>query len=428
MKYNNSKKAFTESQEVIPGGVNSPVRAFKSVNCNPVFFDYGIGSKVYDIDGNEYIDCISSWGPLIFGHADKTTQSKINDYLKRGTTYGAPTVIESEMAKKIIELVPSIEKVRMVNSGTEATMSAIRLARGYTSKNLILKFAGNYHGHGDSFLIKAGSGAMTLGLPDSPGVTKNTAKDTIIAEFNSIESVSEQFKKNPDKIAAVIIEPVAGNMGLVESKKDFLTELRNLCDQNNSLLIFDEVMSGFRLAKGGAQELYNVIPDITTLGKIIGGGLPVGAYGGKSKIMDYLAPNGPVYQAGTLSGNPLAMSAGLSVLNRLSEKLFNRLESISKKIHEGFLQNIHETRTNAVINRAGSMMTLFFTNNGKIENYNDAVTCDLEKYAKYFKSMLDQGIYLPPSQFECMFISSVYSEKDIKKIIQSNKKALQSIL
>ena len=428
MKYNNSKKAFTESQEVIPGGVNSPVRAFKSVNCNPVFFDYGIGSKVYDIDGNEYIDCISSWGPLIFGHADKTTQSKINDYLKRGTTYGAPTVIESEMAKKIIELVPSIEKVRMVNSGTEATMSAIRLARGYTSKNLILKFAGNYHGHGDSFLIKAGSGAMTLGLPDSPGVTKNTAKDTVIAEFNSIESVSEQFKKNPDKIAAVIIEPVAGNMGLVESKKDFLTELRNLCDQNNSLLIFDEVMSGFRLAKGGAQELYNVIPDITTLGKIIGGGLPVGAYGGKSKIMDYLAPNGPVYQAGTLSGNPLAMSAGLSVLNRLSEKLFNRLESISKKIHEGFLQNIHETRTNAVINRAGSMMTLFFTNNGKIENYNDAITCDLEKYAKYFKSMLDQGIYLPPSQFECMFISSVYSEKDIKKIIQSNKNALQLIL
>ena len=428
MKYNNSTKAFVESQELIPGGVNSPVRAFKSVNCNPVFFDYGKGSKVYDIDGNEYIDCISSWGPLIFGHADKTTQSKINEYLKRGTTYGAPTVIESEMAKKIIEFVPSIEKVRMVNSGTEATMSAIRLARGYTSKNLILKFAGNYHGHGDSFLIKAGSGAMTLGLPDSPGVTRNTAKDTVIAEFNSIESVSEQFKKNPDKIAAVIIEPVAGNMGLVESKKDFLVELRNLCDQNNSLLIFDEVMSGFRLSKGGAQELYNVIPDITTLGKIIGGGLPVGAYGGKSDIMDYLAPNGPVYQAGTLSGNPLAMSAGLSVLNRLDEKLFDRLELISKKIHEGFLQNINETGTNAIINRAGSMMTMFFTNNKKVENYNDAITCDLKKYAKYFKSMLDQGIYLPPSQFECMFISSVYSENDIKKIIQSNKKSLASIL
>tara|TARA_B100001113_G_scaffold101574_1_gene82149 strand:- start:6918 stop:8204 length:1287 start_codon:yes stop_codon:yes gene_type:complete len=428
MKYNNSTNAFVESQELIPGGVNSPVRAFKSVNCNPVFFDYGKGSKVYDIDGNEYIDCISSWGPLIFGHADKTTQSKINEYLKRGTTYGAPTVIESEMAKKIIEFVPSIEKVRMVNSGTEATMSAIRLARGYTSKNLILKFAGNYHGHGDSFLIKAGSGAMTLGLPDSPGVTRNTAKDTVIAEFNSIESVSEQFKKNPDKIAAVIIEPVAGNMGLVESKKDFLVELRNLCDQNNSLLIFDEVMSGFRLSKGGAQELYNVIPDITTLGKIIGGGLPVGAYGGKSDIMDYLAPNGPVYQAGTLSGNPLAMSAGLSVLNRLDEKLFDKLELISKKIHEGFLQNINETGTNAIINRAGSMMTMFFTNNKKVENYNDAITCDLKKYAKYFKSMLDQGIYLPPSQFECMFISSVYSENDIKKIIQSNKKSLVSIL
>ncbi len=425
--YNKSINAFEESQELIPGGVNSPVRAFKSVNCNPVFFDFGKGSKIYDIDGNEYIDCISSWGPLIFGHADKTTQSKIKDYLKKGTTYGAPTVIESEMAKKIIELVPSIEKVRMVNSGTEATMSAIRLARGYTSKNLILKFSGNYHGHGDSFLIKAGSGAMTLGLPDSPGVTKNTAKDTIIAEFNSIESVAEQFKKNPDKIAAVIIEPVAGNMGLVKSKKDFLKELRNLCDKNKSLLIFDEVMSGFRLSQGGAQQIYDVIPDITTLGKIIGGGLPVGAYGGKSEIMDYLAPNGPVYQAGTLSGNPLAMSAGLSVLNRLNDKLFNKLESISKKIHDGFMQNIRETETKAIINRAGSMMTLFFTEKEKIENYDDAISCDLSKYAKYFKSMLDEGIYLPPSQFECMFISSVYSAKDIDKIISSNKKSLQLI-
>ena len=425
--YNKSINAFEESQELIPGGVNSPVRAFKSVNCNPIFFDFGKGSKIYDIDGNEYIDCISSWGPLIFGHADKTTQSKIKDYLKKGTTYGAPTVIESEMAKKIIELVPSIEKVRMVNSGTEATMSAIRLARGYTSKNLILKFSGNYHGHGDSFLIKAGSGAMTLGLPDSPGVTKNTAKDTIIAEFNSIESVAEQFKKNPDKIAAVIIEPVAGNMGLVKSKKDFLKELRNLCDKNKSLLIFDEVMSGFRLSQGGAQQIYDVIPDITTLGKIIGGGLPVGAYGGKSEIMDYLAPNGPVYQAGTLSGNPLAMSAGLSVLNRLNDKLFNKLESISKKIHDGFMQNIRETETKAIISRAGSMMTLFFTEKEKIENYDDAISCDLSKYAKYFKSMLDEGIYLPPSQFECMFISSVYNTKDIDKIISSNKKSLQLI-
>ena len=280
---------------------------------------------------------------------------------------------------------------------------------------------------GERFLIKAGSGAMTLGLPDSPGVTKNTAKDTIIAEFNSIESVAEQFKKNPDKIAAVIIEPVAGNMGLVKSKKDFLKELRNLCDKNKSLLIFDEVMSGFRLSQGGAQQIYDVIPDITTLGKIIGGGLPVGAYGGKSEIMDYLAPNGPVYQAGTLSGNPLAMSAGLSVLNRLNDKLFNKLESISKKIHDGFMQNIRETETKAIISRAGSMMTLFFTEKEKIENYDDAISCDLSKYAKYFKSMLDEGIYLPPSQFECMFISSVYSTKDIDKIISSNKKSLQLI-
>ena len=423
--YNKSKIAFEQSKKLIPGGVNSPVRAFKSVKCSPVFFDHGKGSKLYDVDGNEFIDCISSWGPLIFGHADKITQEKLNEYLSKGTTYGAPTIIESKMAKKIIELVPSIEKVRMVNSGTEATMSAIRLARGYTSRNLILKFSGNYHGHGDSFLIKAGSGAMTLGLPDSPGVTKNTAKDTIIAEFNSIESVKEQFKQNLDQIAAVIIEPVAGNMGLVKSKRNFLVELRNICDENKTLLIFDEVMSGFRLAAGGAQELYNVIPDITTLGKIIGGGLPVGAYGGKSEIMDYLAPNGPVYQAGTLSGNPLAMSAGLSVLNRLNKKLYEKLENITKKIEKGFLKNIKETKSKAIVNRAGSMMTLFFTNQEKIETYNDAVRCNLDQYAKYFKNMLDMGIYLPPSQYECMFISSAYSEDDIKKIIDCNKKSLE---
>ena len=423
--YNKSKIAFEQSKKLIPGGVNSPVRAFKSVKCNPVFFDHGKGSKLYDVDGNEFIDCISSWGPLIFGHADKITQEKLNEYLLKGTTYGAPTIIESKMAKKIIELVPSIEKVRMVNSGTEATMSAIRLARGYTSRNLILKFSGNYHGHGDSFLIKAGSGAMTLGLPDSPGVTKNTAKDTIIAEFNSIESVKEQFKQNLDQIAAVIIEPVAGNMGLVKSKRNFLVELRNICDENKTLLIFDEVMSGFRLAAGGAQEIYNVIPDITTLGKIIGGGLPVGAYGGKSEIMDYLAPNGPVYQAGTLSGNPLAMSAGLSVLNRLNKKLYEKLENITKKIEKGFLKNIKETKSKAIVNRAGSMMTLFFTDQEKIETYNDAVRCNLDQYAKYFKNMLDMGIYLPPSQYECMFISSAYSEDDIKKIIDCNKKSLE---
>jgi len=423
--YNKSKIAFEQSKKLIPGGVNSPVRAFKSVKCNPVFFDHGKGSKLYDVDGNEFIDCISSWGPLIFGHADKITQEKLNEYLLKGTTYGAPTIIESKMAKKIIELVPSIEKVRMVNSGTEATMSAIRLARGYTSRNLILKFSGNYHGHGDSFLIKAGSGAMTLGLPDSPGVTKNTAKDTIIAEFNSIESVKEQFKQNLDQIAAVIIEPVAGNMGLVKSRRDFLVELRNICDENKTLLIFDEVMSGFRLAAGGAQEVYNVIPDITTLGKIIGGGLPVGAYGGKSEIMDYLAPNGPVYQAGTLSGNPLAMSAGLSVLNRLNKKLYEKLENITKKIEKGSLKNIKETKSKAIVNRAGSMMTLFFTNQEKIETYNDAVRCNLDQYAKYFKNMLDMGIYLPPSQYECMFISSAYSEDDIKKIIDCNKKSLE---
>ena len=425
--YNKSKIAFEQSKKLIPGGVNSPVRAFKSVKCNPVFFDHGKGSKLYDVDGNEFIDCISSWGPLIFGHADKITQEKLNEYLLKGTTYGAPTIIESKMAKKIIELVPSIEKVRMVNSGTEATMSAIRLARGYTSRNLILKFSGNYHGHGDSFLIKAGSGAMTLGLPDSPGVTKNTAKDTIIAEFNSIESVKEQFKQNPDQIAAVIIEPVAGNMGLVKSRRDFLIKLRNICYENKTLLIFDEVMSGFRLAAGGAQEVYNVIPDITTLGKIIGGGLPVGAYGGKSEIMDYLAPNGPVYQAGTLSGNPLAMNAGISVLKRLNHETFDILEKVSLKIHKGFLRNIEETNTKAIINRVGSMMTLFFTDSDNVCNFEDALSCDTDKYSNYFKSMLDMGVYLPPSQYECCFFSTSLTNDDIDKIIHSNKIALNNL-
>ena len=303
--YKKSIKAFQESSKVIPGGVNSPVRAFKSVGCNPVFFEKGKGSKLYDIDGNKYIDCVSSWGPLIFGHSDKETVSAINFCSEKGTTYGAPTLIETEFAEKIVQMVPSIESVRMVNSGTEATMSAIRLARGYTKKELIIKFAGNYHGHGDSFLIKAGSGALTLGLPDSPGVTKNTARDTLIATYNDKNSVEKILKENRDNVAAIIVEPIAGNMGLVTPDNRFLKGLRELSLEYDCLLIFDEVMTGFRVAQGGAQELYNVKPDITTLGKVIGGGLPVGAYGGSKKIMDYLAPQGPVYQAGTLSGNCL---------------------------------------------------------------------------------------------------------------------------
>ena len=423
--YKKSKIAFNIAKEKIPGGVNSPVRAFKSVNSSPIFFKKGIGSKMIDIDNNEYIDCISSWGPLIFGHCNNERIKSVNEAIINGATFGACTPIETEMAEKIIEYVPSIEKVRMVNSGTEATMSAIRLARGFTNKELIIKFSGNYHGHGDSFLIKAGSGAFTLGLPDSPGVTKNTAKDTLTAEFNKLESVEKLFIENSKNIAAVIVEPIAGNMGLVIPEKGFLEGLRKLCNIYNSVLIFDEVMTGFRVSKGGAQELYGVTPDITTLGKIIGGGLPVGAYGGKKEIMNMLAPEGPVYQAGTLSGNPLAMSAGLTTLKMLNENVYSKLEEISNKIQVGWETNIKETDTNACISRVGSMMTLFFTNQKSIRNYSDALECDTTMYAKYFQLMLDMGIYLPPSQYESLFLSSVMTENDIEKLISSNRKALE---
>ena len=425
--YKKSINAFSEAKKFIPGGVNSPVRAFKSVDSTPVFFEKGKGSKMIDIDKNEYIDCVSSWGPLIFGHANETIINSIIETSKNGTTYGASTEIETLIAKKIIDMVPSVEKVRMVNSGTEATMSAIRLARGYTNKEKIIKFSGNYHGHGDSFLIKAGSGAVTLGLPDSPGVTKNIAKDTLIANFNNKESVEKLFNDNSKNIAAVIVEPIAGNMGLVKPQKTFLQELRNLCNKFKSVLIFDEVMTGFRVAAGGAQELYGVHPDLTTLGKIIGGGLPVGAYGGKKEIMNLLAPEGPVYQAGTLSGNPLAMSAGLSVLNLLENKVYEKLEYISKKIEDGWNENIIETKTKAHIARVGSMMTLFFSDKNQINNYNDALKLNTKQYAKYFKSMLNMGVYLPPSQYECLFLSTAINDDDIDHLIKSNKKALEEL-
>ena len=425
--YKKSINAFSEAKKFIPGGVNSPVRAFKSVDSTPVFFEKGKGSKMIDIDKNEYIDCVSSWGPLIFGHANENIINSIIETSKNGTTYGASTEIETLIAKKIVDMVPSVEKVRMVNSGTEATMSAIRLARGYTNKEKIIKFSGNYHGHGDSFLIKAGSGAVTLGLPDSPGVTKNIAKDTLIANFNNIESVEKLFNDNSKNIAAVIVEPIAGNMGLVKPQKTFLQELRNLCNKFKSVLIFDEVMTGFRVAAGGAQELYGVHPDLTTLGKIIGGGLPVGAYGGKEEIMNLLAPEGPVYQAGTLSGNPLAMSAGLTVLNLLENKVYEKLEYISKKIEDGWNENIIETKTKAHIARVGSMMTLFFSDKNQINNYNDALELNTEQYARYFKSMLNMGVYLPPSQYECLFLSTAIDDDDIDHLIKSNKKALEEL-
>ena len=425
--FEKSIDAYNKAKKIIPGGVNSPVRAFRSVNSTPIFFKSGKGSKMRDIDNNEYIDCVGSWGPLIFGHADKITVDSIIEYSKKGTTYGAPTEIESAMASKIIDMVPSIEKVRMVSSGTEATMSAIRLARGYKKKNLIIKFSGNYHGHFDSFLIRAGSGAMTLGKPDSQGVTENIAKDTLVADFNNIDSVKHLFHKNKNKIAAVIIEPIAGNMGLVTPNKNFLQNLKILCSENDALLIFDEVMSGFRVSKGGAQELYDIEPDLTTLGKIIGGGLPAGAYGGRNEIMDYVAPDGPVYQAGTLSGNPLAMAAGLSVLKRLDSEVYIELEKISSQIEIGIKNNILETGVDANIARVGSMMTLFFSSKERIENYDDAKECDTKLYSKYFHSMLENGVYLPPSQYECMFLSNKIDDNDIQRIIDSNLKSLKKI-
>ena len=427
MKTKNSIKSYRDAKNLIPGGVNSPARAFKSVDCNPIFISKAKGSKVYDIDGNSYIDFVSSWGPMILGHADKDLINTINSVSINGTSYGAPTIVETKMAKKITEMFPSIEKVRMVNSGTEATMSAIRLARGFTKKDLIIKFSGNYHGHGDSFLISAGSGAMTLGKPDSPGVTSNTAKDTLIAEFNNIKSVEYLFNKYKNKVSAVIVEPVSGNMGVVKPKNNFLQKLRLITKENNSLLIFDEVMTGFRLSSGGAQKLYNIKPDITTLGKIIGGGLPVGAYGGKKEIMNFLSPNGPVYQAGTLSGNPLAMSAGLCILNKLNEKVYYSLEKKSQIIYDGLLNNINDTGVKAIVNRVGSMLTLFFTNKKEINNYEEAKSCNLNLFAKYFKFMLDNGIYLPPSQFESLFISDAISYKEIDYFIKINKEALKQI-
>lgn len=427
IKTKNSIKSYRDAKNLIPGGVNSPARAFKSVNCNPIFISKAKGSKVYDIDGNSYIDFVSSWGPMILGHADKDLINTINSVSINGTSYGAPTIVETKMAKKITEMFPSIEKVRMVNSGTEATMSAIRLARGFTKKDIIIKFSGNYHGHGDSFLISAGSGAMTLGKPDSPGVTSNTAKDTLIAEFNNIKSVEYLFNKYKNKVSAVIVEPVSGNMGVVKPKNNFLQKLRLITKKNNSLLIFDEVMTGFRLSSGGAQKLYNIKPDITTLGKIIGGGLPVGAYGGKKEIMDFLSPNGPVYQAGTLSGNPLAMSAGLCILNKLNDKVYHSLEKKSQIIYDGLVNNINNTGVKAVVNRVGSMLTLFFTNKKEINNYEDAKSCNLKLFAEYFKFMLDNGIYLPPSQFESLFISDAISYEEIDYFIKINKEALKQI-
>ncbi len=429
MNNTKSKEQFQRSQKTIPGGVNSPVRAFKSINGEPIFINKGKGSKIYDIDGNEYIDYVGSWGPLILGHAHDEVVAAIKETAEKGTSYGAPTVIESQMAELIVDMVPSIDIVRMVNSGTEATMSALRLARGFTGRELIVKFEGCYHGHADSFLIKAGSGALTLGLPDSPGVTKGTAKDTLIAKYNDIQSVEQLFAEHGNEIAAVIIEPVAGNMGVVIPEESFLKGLREVTQKHGALLIIDEVMTGFRLAKGGAQELYGINPDITTLGKIIGGGLPVGAYGGKKEIMEKLAPAGPIYQAGTLSGNPLAMIAGYTTLKIINQTpdFYSKLDEKSAKLEAGIRANIEKTGIKATINRVGSMMTLFFNEVEKVKSFDDSMKSDTGKYAEYFKMALESGIYLAPSQFEAAFVSAVHSDEDIEKTIAANLSALERL-
>ncbi len=429
MNTNRSKALFEEAKKFIPGGVNSPVRAFKSVGGDPLFITKGTGSKIYDVDGNEFIDYIGSWGPHIFGHNPSFVKDALLASIENGTSFGTPTEIEVKLAKLITELVPSVEKVRMVNSGTEATMSAVRAARGFTGKEKIIKFEGCYHGHADFFLIKAGSGALTLGIPTSPGVTKNNASDTLIADFNNIDSVKKLISANKNEIAAIIIEAIVGNMGVVKADDSFIKKLRTICDEEKIVLIIDEVMTGFRVAKGGAQEVLGVKADLSTFGKIIGGGLPVGAFGGKKEIMEMIAPAGPVYQAGTLSGNPLAMSAGYAALSYIKDNpnLYNELEEKSKYLEEGFKENIKKLNKNFSINRVGSMLTLFFTEE-KVNDFKSAVKSDTNLYGKYFHEMLKRGIYLPPAQFEAFFISTTHSKEDLNKTIRMNYEALMSVI
>lgn len=416
-----SKKLFEEAQKIIPGGVNSPVRAFGAVGDYPVFIEKGIQSKVIDVDGNEYIDYVCSWGPLILGHRPQVVTEAIQEGLLKGSTFGMPTAIEIEMARSICNLVPSIEMVRMVNSGTEATMSALRLARAYTKRNKIIKFEGCYHGHADHLLIKAGSGAITFNVPSSPGVPSAIASETLTAVYNDLESVQSLFEAYPDDIAAVIVEPIAGNMGLVLPKEGFLAGLRQITEANGALLIFDEVISGFRASLGGAQSLYQIMPDLTCLGKIIGGGLPVGAYGGKQEIMSLVSPAGPVYQAGTLSGNPLAMAAGLAVLHELEKgNIYQELNQKGQTLAEGLRQTAASAGVDVCVNQLGSLLTVFFTK-GTVDNYQAAKASDTTKYKAFFQSMLHQGVHLPPAQFEAMFISTAHTDDDINETIEASE-------
>ena len=425
MKNRNSKALFERAKTLIPGGVNSPVRAFKSVGGDPIFMSRAKGAYLYDEDDNSYIDLINSWGPMILGHANEEVEKAIFEAVKSSTSFGAPGRREVEIAELIIDMVPSIEKIRMVNSGTEATMSAIRLARGYTGKNKFIKFEGCYHGHGDAFLVAAGSGAATLGVPDSPGVTKGTSHDTLLAPYNDLKAIDRVLAENEKEICAIIVEPVAGNMGCVLPNNDFLEGLRARCDAHQILLIFDEVMTGFRLSAGGAQELLGVKPDLTTFGKIIGGGLPVGAYGGSREIMNQIAPEGPIYQAGTLSGNPVAMAAGMTILRKLREhpEIYKQVEQTTRQITTGITKILSSQGLKYTINQIGSMYSLFFTDQ-KVTNFEIAKSTDAQLFGAYFRGMLSRGIYLAPSQFESLFISNVIQSAEVAAILKATEEVL----
>ena len=428
MLYQRSSALFEAAKKVIPGGVNSPVRAFKSVGGTPIFVDHAKGAYLYDVDGNRLIDYISSWGPMILGHAQEEVINAIAQQAKKGTSYGMPTALETEIAELVVSLVPNIDKVRFVNSGTEACMSAVRLARGYTHREKIIKFAGCYHGHSDAFLIQAGSGAITFGAPNSPGVTQGTAKDTLLADYNDLASVEAVFQQYPDEVAAIIIEPVAGNMGCIPPEPGFLEGLRTLCDQYGALLIFDEVMTGFRLGMGGAQERLGVNADIATYGKVVGGGLPVGAFAARTEIMQELAPDGPVYQAGTLSGNPLAMIAGLTTLQLLqaNKELFTRLDGKTLQLHEGMKTLINEKGIPHQFNRFGSMLSLHFTEE-KVTDFASACHADNELFKSYFHGMLERGVYLPPSAFESYFLNDALTAEDIAFTLEAFQDWLKTI-
>ena len=431
---NNNKTANGSSHEqlmreavrIIPGGVNSPVRAFRAVGGTPVFMDRAQGAYLWDVEGKRYIDYVGSWGPCILGHGHAKVTKALQEAVQKGTSFGTATAGELKLAQRVIELIPGIEMLRLVNSGTEATMTALRLARAFTGRNKVIKFAGCYHGHSDSFLVKAGSGAATCGVPTSPGITASAAADTLVAEYNDIESVRQLIKQHGYEIAAVIVEPVAGNAGVIPPQEGFLAELREETNKSGAVLIFDEVMTGFRLGPGGAQQLYQVEPDLTTLGKAIGGGLPIGACGGKKQIMEMLAPSGPVYQAGTLSGNPLAVASGLATLNELNDDTYRLLESRAAQLEAGIRDNLKKLSLDYQYQRVGSMACLFF---GAIpvRNFQDALNCDTRLFGKYFHAMLSAGVYLPPAQFEAFFVSAAHSEQDIESTIKTNYDSLKNI-